>query len=82
MKKTLFTFFLTASIIIFSSFTTSEKTNTLTTPTLVGGCSEGYSEVSWSVTCPNGITYTGSRCFRSEHALQIAETILNAPCPN
>ncbi len=82
MEKTLFTFILTASMFIFSSFTTSEKTDVLTPSELRGGCSDGYTQVSWSVTCPNGITYTGSRCFRSEHAAELAITINNAPCPD
>lgn len=70
--------FLLTALFMLSAFTNKEiENNELTT----ANCAEGYTNVTWSVTCPNGITYTGDRCFRTEHALQIAETILGAPCP-
>ena len=67
-------------LLVFSAFT--YKNNKEETALKAMDCKDGYAEVSWSVSCPNGITYSGARCFRNEHALQAAETILNAPCPD
>ncbi|WP_088324031.1 hypothetical protein [Polaribacter tangerinus] len=70
---------LTISLVTLSAFT--YKDNSTIEKAILLNCGEGYTEVNWSVTCPNGITYTGERCFRSEHAPQIAVAIMNAPCP-
>jgi len=38
--------------------------------------------VSWKVTCPNGITYTGTLYTAPENAVALAEAIASAPCPD
>jgi hypothetical protein len=87
MKKTIMTLgILVVTSLVFSAFTTTKDklNNELITKTeeIFRECGDGYVEVSWSVDCPNGNNYSGSRCFRDEHALEAAETIAGAPCPN
>jgi hypothetical protein len=38
--------------------------------------------VSWNVTCPNGITYSGTIYVEQQYALAAAQAIAAAPCPN
>ena len=71
--------FFAAITLTLSSYTTINKVEEAA-PLGVAGCGSGYTEVSWSVDC-NGKNYSGSRCFKSEHAGQAAIAILNAPCP-
>jgi hypothetical protein len=86
MKKTVMIFaLLIVTSLMTSAFTVKEnntKNAMLTEDLLPRECGEGYVEVSWSVDCPNGNNYSGSRCFRQEHALQAAQAIAGAPCPD
>lgn len=73
--------FLAVTVLMLSSFTTNNVDDKNNLSTFFADCEDGYSEVSWNVTCPNGITYSGSRCFRTEIAFDASVAILSAPCP-
>jgi len=86
MKKTIMILgILVVTSLVFSAFTTTTKKmndeSITKTEEVFLECGPGKTEVSWSVDCPNGNNYSGSRCFRNEHALEAAETIAGAPCP-